>query len=152
MKKNIILIVLCCLLLMGATNDYRFYSASEPVARMEFATLDWVTGEGHAAQTASLNLNGTILRQDVIISSVTANPTVNVSVTNQNSVSLSELNHTNLTDGTNHTFDSISSKSSADADFNPVTVNDTVTVSVDPSADAGGSGQTLTVKVIYYMR
>lgn len=150
--KNIIIISLLCLFLMGASEDLRYYSGSTPVARYEFTTLTWVTGDGHDAQTASLNINGTILRQDIIISSVTANPTVTISVTNQNSVVLTELGHTAIADGTKHTFDSISSKSSPDADFNPVTTNDVITISVDPSADAGGTAQTLTVTVIFYVR
>ena len=133
-------------------SDKRDQGRQYPVGRLEFVQQSWDTGDGHAAKTASLNINGTVYRMDVIISSVTANPTVSITFTNANSIVYgNELDQAALTDGTSHYFDTESSKDD-DADFNPVCMNDYVTVSIDPSVDPGGSDQTLTVDVILYVR
>jgi hypothetical protein len=134
------------------TSDKRVTGLQNPVARLQFEQASWVTGAGHAAVSKTIFVSGTIYRMDVIISSVTANPTVALTFTDDNSVSLAELNQVALADGTNHTFDSVSHKGTADADFNPVTHHGDLSVSIDPSADPGGAAQTLTVDVILYVR
>lgn len=134
-----------------ASLDRRIDGPQFSVARFEFARQSWATGAGDAAKTATLsNINGTIRRIDVLISSVSANPTVNVSITDHNGVSL--VSFSSLADGTKHIKLAESHKSSQDADFNPLPVNGTLTVSIDPSADAGGTDQNLTVDVIIYVR
>lgn len=131
-----------------ADDDKRRFP-TKPIARIEFAQASWATGAGHTAQTDSKIVNGTIKRVDVLISSVTDNPTVNVTITDQNSVEVISLS--TLADGTKHMKLAESHKATQDADFNPVPVNGTLTVSIDPSADPGGTSQTLTVDVILYM-
>lgn len=133
-----------------ATRDKRY--EGESVARYEFAQLSWATGAGHAAKTATLgNVVGMIERVDIIISSVTGNPTVNISFVDQNSVVVLPAMNT-LADGTKHMKLAYSNKGTQDADFNAVPHAGLLTVSADPSADAGGEGQTLTVDVILYVR
>jgi hypothetical protein len=136
---------------MASKSDQRHLGPSKPVATYQITQQSWATGAGHAAKTTDLaNLNGMLERIDIIISSVTDNPTVDVTLTDSNSCTLVSL--TGLADGTKHVKLAYSNKSSPDADFNPIPINDTVTVSIDPSADAGGTAQTLTVDVILYVR
>lgn len=118
------------------------------VGRKDFATLDWVTGEGHAAKTASIeHFTGLCTRIDIVISEVTGNPTVNVSFTDADGVAILPAFNA-LADGTHHVKLAVSHKAVQDADFNPIPFcEDTLTVSVDPSADPGGVAQTLTVSI-----
>ena len=121
------------------------------VEKKAFAQLDWVTDEGHEAQTATLsNIEGIIERVDIIISSVTGNPTTNITITDENSSQI--ISFSTLADGTSHVKYGLS-KGATDCDFNATPVNNTtLTLSADPSADAGGTSQTLTVDVILYLR
>lgn len=131
-------------------SDERVKGRQGPVARLQFNQMTWSGNSDHAAQTEDLYVNGTIVRMDIIINSVTGNPTTTFTFADENSVAFGdELNQATLTDGTNHYFDSRSSKND-DADFNPVTHCGTITVTADPSA-AAGVGQTLTVDVILYL-
>lgn len=105
------------------------------------ATLVWETGDGHAAQELTLeHLVGAMENVVVAISEVTANPTVTVTLSGPEGETLLSL--ATLADGTVHfkqypgDFDSI------------LLAGFPVTLSVDPSADAGGSEQTLTVEVV----
>ena len=145
--KKVVIWLMCCLLVavaLGATIDER-NDGMRPIGKLQFTQLDWATGEGHAAQTTSINnANMLIERIDVLVSSVTANPTVAVTITDENSCTIATL--TGLTDGTNH----VKLATKATADFDAIPVNNTLTISVDPSADAGGVTQTLTVDVILY--
>jgi len=115
-------------------------------------TKTWATGAGHAAKTATFaNLTGKLVEVGLQASSVTGDPDVTVTVTDADSVTLFTSGAQN--DGTNYRFDSESHKGTPDADFNPsYFVNETLTVSIDPSADAGGSNQTLTVTVDLYIQ
>lgn len=130
--------------------DIRRYT----VARYEFDAVDWITDEGHTAQTSTIqNVCGTVYRIDVIISSVTANPTVAITWADQNSVVLvPNALCAALADGTRHYFLAESNKGTQDADFNPFPHNGNITLTIDPSADPGGSAQTLTVQPILYVR
>lgn len=101
-------------------------------------TFVWQTNDGNAAQAVTLNLNGKIKSAVISVSEVTANPTVNVVLTDANSASLLALS--TLADGTVHYKDS--------GDFDEIPIAGNLTITVTPSADAGGSGQTLTVIVI----
>ena len=134
--------------------DQRALSTGSPVARLAAAQQSWATGAGHAAASDTIQfVNGTIYRIDAIISSVTDNPTVAVTFRDQNSVVIiPDALCAALADGTNHIFLAESNKGTPDADFNPLPHSGNVTVSVDPSADPGGAGQTLTVDVILYVR
>lgn len=116
------------------------------IEKRTFAQKSWETGEGHAALTAELaNIQGIIKRIDVLISEVTDNPTVDVTITDENSCTLVTLS--TLADGTKH----VKLATSDSTDFDAIPVCNTLTASIDPSADPGGSAQTLTVTVILYL-
>lgn len=123
--------------------------------KVAFTQLDWITGEGHAAQTETLTkLYGTIVRIDVIISSVTDNPTVAITITDTDNggTIASWTGGSVLADGTHHIMLARSNKATQDANFNEVPLcGDNLTLSADPSADAGGAAQTLTVDVVLYL-
>jgi len=117
-----------------------------------FAQLDWITGEGHAAQTTTLpDVTGKCTRVDIVVSSVTGGPTVSVTITDTDDGG-QYFTVSGKADGTHHILLGDSNKGSPDADFNPFALfGNNLTVSVDPSADAGGADQTLTVDVRLYL-
>jgi len=113
----------------------------KPVSTAVFPTLTWVTSEGHAAKETALRVNMLVERVDIIISSVTGNPTVTVTFANEDgAVVIDATEFATLADGTTH-------MKLAVRDFYAVPVDGTVTCTVDPSADAGGSAQTLSVQI-----
>lgn len=117
--------------------DRRNTDPNQPVWRAR-ATFTWATGDGSTAQTVTLNnMNGVIQAAVISISEVTGNPTVDVTLTDDLSAELAAFS--TLADGTKHYKD--------EGDFNNIPVAGDVIISVDPSADPGGSAQTLTVIV-----
>lgn len=152
MKRTLLTmaVLLTMIFAMGASLDRREY-AQFPVARVECTRVSWATGDGHAAKTTTATVNGIIYRIDVIASEVTANPTLNVTFADQNgTVCIAAQNA--LPDGTANFRNALVNSILVSADFNPVAVAGTITVTVDPSADPGGVAQTLTVDVIFYVR
>lgn len=123
--------------------------------KKSFAALDWVTGEGHTAQTADLtHVTGTIKRIDLEATSVTDNPTFDATLSSVSSAGLlaTLASFSTLADGTLHVKVSESGKGTPDADFNPIPcVDDTLRISLDPSADPGGVTQTLTITVTMFL-
>lgn len=121
------------------------------IQKRSFKQLTWATGAGHAAETDTIGkITGKLVRVNVTISEVTGNPTSNISITDARGVVLAAFN--TLADGTAHIKLAESHKATQDADFNPFPcVAETLTLSVDPSADAGGTNQTLTVDVDLYL-
>ena len=119
--------------------------------KRSFAQLDWVTGEGHTAQTADLEaVNGILHALEIKISSVTDNPTVNVTLSNITDTDFVTTLETfsTLADGTLHIYLRNSKEYDADKDIDGhVFCYDNLRISVDPSADPGGSAQTLAVDV-----
>ena len=112
------------------------------------ATKSWATGEAHAAQSQAINMRGLIVGLSIPISEVTANPTVAVTFRDADgAIIIPDALCATLADGTNHYKVALSHKASPDAEFNPAPVDGPITISIDPSADAGGLAQTLTVKV-----
>jgi hypothetical protein len=119
--------------------DKRDQDFGKPIWRAR-ATFIYQTGDGNAAQALTLkNLNGTIKLMVVSISEVTDNPTVNVSLTDDLSAALVAL--TTLADATVHY------KDADDWAVDELVVAGDLVISVTPSADPGGSGQTLTIIV-----
>jgi hypothetical protein len=114
----------------------------------------WVTSGGHAAATHKWNhCDGLIVGFHAIISGVTGNPTVTITFRDQNSVPvIPDAVGNALADGTIHVKYALSNKNSQDADFNPSPVQGPITISIDPSADPGGSAQTLTVTVRLFIQ
>lgn len=114
----------------------------------------WVTGEGHDAKSqVTGEANGTIVGLTIPISSVTDNPTVKVTFRDADGcIIIPDAAFASLTDGTNHIFFFLSEQGTQDATENPVAVKGKLTVEIDPSADAGGSAQTLTVTVRIFIK
>jgi hypothetical protein len=106
------------------------------------ATFVWQTGDGHAAQQVDVPfINGTIKQVVVNASSVTDNPTLTVSLQGDQSETLYSVG--SLADGTVHC------KKPGDTGFGDIVVcEDALSIIVDPSADPGGTSQTLTVVVV----
>jgi len=121
----------------------------------KFATLDWITGEGHAAQTADIErVTGNLRKLEVKISSVTDNPTVDVTLSDISDTDFvtTLISFSGLADGTLHIYHSRSKEYDADRDVDEMFFNlNDLRISVDPSADPGGSGQTLEVDVKLYL-
>ncbi len=121
--------------------------------KIAFAQQNWITGEGHAAKTATLPGNtGIITRMDVVASSVTDNPTLSVTVTDTTNGGDVIPAIASIPDGTHTIHLARSNKGTPDGDFNEVPIlGDGLTVSIDPSADPGGVTQILTVDVVLYL-
>lgn len=153
MKRNLLTaaIVAAVLLSLGASYDRRDLSRF-PVARVECTQVSWDTGDGHTAQTTTAAINGVIYRIDIIVGNITGNnPTINVSFADDNGVvCLPAMNGLAL--NSKNFKNALVNSIAASADFDPVAVAGTITVTVDPSADPGGTAQTLTVDVIFYIR
>ena len=140
--------------LATASSDERAKGQSAPVARIQTASLSWATGAAHAVQTSTVFVSGTIVRMDVVISTVTGNADLVASITcadDNGGVFGNELDHASLAHSSTHYYDSQSSKND-DGNFNPVAHYGDITVTVDPNEDTGGTAQTLTVTVIFYVR
>lgn len=114
----------------------------------------WATGDGHAKKSqTTTEANGTIVGLTIPISEVTDNPTVAVTFRDADGcVIIPDAAFAALADGTNHIFFFLSEKGTPDATENPVAIRGPLTVSIDPSADPGGSDQTLTVTVRIFIR
>lgn len=123
--------------------------------KISFPALDWVTTEGHAAQTADLTgVTGILHMIEIKISSVTANPTVTVTLTDRTDTAITAVleTFTAIADGTLHRYLRLPKEFDADLDIDGhVFVNNDLRISVDPSADPGGVTQTLTVTVTLYL-
>ena len=114
----------------------------------------WATGDGHAAKSQITGeANGTIVGLTIPISSVTDDPTVAVTFRDADDcVIIPDAAFATLADGTKHIFFFLSEQGTQNATENPVPVKGPLTVSIDPSADPGGSAQTLTVTVRIFIR
>ena len=125
-----------------------YYNRSDGVLgrawRSSITQLDWITGEGHAAETETIQANGEIKMICVRISSVTANPTITLTMTDAQGNLV--FTKSGIADGTDYIY--------KPDDFlaidGTILVTEGLIVSVDPSADAGGAAQTLTVDVDIY--
>ncbi|MCK9598585.1 MAG: hypothetical protein M0R06_06050 [Sphaerochaeta sp.] len=114
-------------------------------------TKTWITGAGHAAETQVIGgVSGKLVGVRMWVSEVTGDPDVTVTITDEADLTLFSSGAKN--DATNYRFGTESEKATQDADFDPTYfVNEALTVSIDPSADAGGTAQTLTVIVDVYI-
>ena len=119
-----------------------YYNRDGTLGRAWRASIDqmsWITGAGHAAQTEFLEVNGEVKTMYLRVSAVTANPTITLTLTDPQGNLTFTL--AAIADGTDHIYKQDDFK----AVDGPMIITEGVTVSVDPSADAGGSAQTLTV-------
>lgn len=130
--------------------------------KRKFKQLDWITDEEHDAQTADLEgVNGILHMIEIKITSVTDNPSVDVTLSDitEVDVNVSETDFdttletfSTLADGTLHKFLRMSKEYDANKEIDGhVFCWNNLRISVDPSADPGGSGQTLAVDVTLYL-
>ncbi len=96
-------------------------------------TQTWATGDGHAEQTETVAINGILQKVIMKASSVTGNPTVTLTIDDNgdNEIFTSGAK----ADGATYTF----------SVYEPI--SGIMKIAVDPSADPGGSSQTLTVVI-----
>jgi len=105
-------------------------------------TFVWQTGDEHAAQSITLaNLLGALENVIVVISGVTGNPTVTVTLTDA-ATGAALVTLSAMADGTVHF------KQYPNDFYSVLLAGGDVELTVDPSADAGGEAQTLTVEVV----
>lgn len=121
-----------------------------PVFRRSMTQQSWATGAGHAEKTESVEINGLVEQICIRISSVTANPTVTITVDDDNGNEL--FNSGALADGTNHVLRMANLEDHDDTNYPAFLCAGAMTVGIDPSADAGGVNQTLTVDIDIYGR
>ena len=133
--------------LMSSSNQLLETTEQDDIKEVAFPQVSWATGAGNGAKPTTIyDVNMMLERVDVLISAVTANPTVNITFADDNGVvPIDATNFTTLADGTNHMM--LSTKATADFDAVPITGN--ITATITPSADAGGSAQLLTVQIIF---
>ena len=134
-----------------ASSDRRNDDARFPVARFEFAT-EVMPAIGTTAQTETLdNINGTIEALEIVIADTTDGVTFTVAITSATGATL--FSEAALADNQTHYKVALSNKASQDADFNPVPISSTLTVTVTPSASPDAAGNnTVDVQVILYVR
>ena len=136
-----------------SSSDQRV-TGQHKVARIQTDQVTWITGAGHAAQSETVFISGTIYRMDVVIPAVTGNADLTVAITcadDNGCVFGNELDHAAQAHGVTNYFDSESS-TDGDGNFNPVTHHGNIVVTMDPNEDTGGTAQTLAVDVIFYVR
>ena len=130
---------------MSSNTDKRGLNLGYTIARYSIDQLSWITGAGHAAQTETIEMFGMCEAIGIRISSVTDNPTVTITFTDENG---NEIYNTGaLADGTNYYY--------TPSEFLPTAEKfpmwGDMVISADPSADAGGVAQTLTVDVDIFL-
>ena len=122
----------------------------------KFNALDWVTGEGNAAQTTDIErVSGNLRKVEVKIPAVTGNADLTATVV------ISDISDTDyvttlatfsaLAHSTLHIFHSRTKEYDADADFDEILLDlNDLRITVTPNEDVGGTAQTLTVNVKLY--
>lgn len=122
-----------------ATFDRRT-RGNAPVWEHSITQMTWATGAGHAAQTETVPINGIIKEIVFDVSEVTGDPDVVFSIQDADG---NEFYTVTTNDGT-------TTKNYVTTHFaeGQLSFAKGFIVSADPSADAGGAAQTLTVDVI----
>lgn len=136
-----------------ASEDKRHWDKRFPVARYEFATQTFPPALDDDLAPTLTNLCGTIKAIEILISETEDGIDYDFSLTDENAaVVFAELN---IAHASQNWRDSESGKAGPDADFNPIPVNGTLTMTISPSAppDAGLVLEHIaTVQVILYMK
>lgn len=117
-------------------------------------TQTWITGEGHAVKSHTTgNRFGLIVGVGITISSVTGAPNSAITFRDADGQTIIPDALCAVVAHNTKTFLlALSHKAVQDANFNPAPVSGPITVAIDPSADAGGAAQTLTVKVRLFIQ
>lgn len=135
-----------------ASEDKRHWDKRFPIARYEFATQTFPPTLIAALAPTLANICGTIKAIEILIAETEDAINYGFSLTDENAdVIFSEavIGH-----NTQNWRDSESGKAAPDADFNPIPVNGTLTMTITPDnkPDAGEVGDHIaTVQVILYM-
>ena len=118
---------------MAVTSKLAGPSFQDAPAWERIVTQTWATGDGHAEQSETVAINGILEKVILKASSVTGDPDVTLTIDDggDNEIFNSEAKD----DGATYTF----------SVYEPI--SGIMKIAVDPSADAGGSSQTLTVVI-----
>ena len=118
-----------------------------PIARYEFGQQSWASGET-TATTEDITICGTIIAITVEINDNTGNRTLTLALADADSAAL--YSKAAIPEAATTPYDAESSKSTPDADFNPIPVNGVITGTFTPSGDPSTSG--MTADVTLYVR
>jgi hypothetical protein len=118
-----------------------------PIARYEFSQQSWASGVT-TATTEDIVICGTIIAISVEINDNTGNRTLTLALADADSAAL--YSQAGIPENATTWYDAESSKSTPDANFNPIPVNGTITGTFTPSGDPGSGG--MTADVTLYVR
>jgi len=130
---------------MASVVDKRGLNLGDSIAVYSADQASWLTGAGYAISEEVIEMYGMVRAIAIRISSVTANPTVVVTLTDANGNEI--YNSGSIADGTDYHYTPTEFLPTAEA----FPVGGDITVGITPSADAGGTGQELTVDVDIYL-
>ena len=130
---------------MAAVVDKRGLNLGYTIAKYSIDQVLWETSDGHTAQTETIEMFGMVEAVGIRISSVTDGPTTIITFTDANGNEV--YNTGSLADGTKYFY--TPSEFLPTAEKFPVWGD--MVISVDPSADPGGSNQELTVDVDIFL-
>lgn len=143
-----VVIVFCVIILISisivdgaSVVDKRGMNLGYTIAKYSIDQVSWITGAGNAEQTETIEMFGMVEAIGIRISSVTDDPDITIKFTDSNGNEI--YNTTALNDGTNYYYTPLEFLPTAEK----FPVWGDITISVTPSADAGGSNQTLTVDI-----
>ncbi len=118
---------------MAVTSKLAGPSFSDAPVWKRIVTQTWATGDEHAEQSQTVPINGILQKIILKASSVTGNPTVTLTIDDN---------------GDNEIFTSGAKADGATYTFSVYeSISGIMKIAVDPSADPGGSSQTLTVVI-----
>ena len=118
---------------MAVTSTLAGPSFSDAPVWERIVTQTWATGDGHAEQSETVAINGILEKVILKASSVTGDPDVTLTIDDGGDNEI--FNSGAKDDGATYTF----------SVYEPI--GGIMKIAVDPSADPGGSSQTLTVVI-----
>ncbi len=118
---------------MAVTSTLAGPSFSDAPVWERIVTQTWATGDGHAEQSETVAINGILQKIILKASSVTGDPDVTLTIDDGGDNEI--FNSGAKDDGATYTF----------SVYEPI--SGIMKIAVDPSADPGGSSQTLTVVI-----
>ncbi len=116
---------------MAVTSNLAGPSFPDAPVWERIVTQTWATGDGHAEQSQTVAINGILEKVILKASSVTGDPDVTLTIDDSGDNEI--FNSGAKDDGATYTF----------SVYEPI--SGIMKIAVDPSADPGGSSQTLTV-------
>ncbi len=132
---------------MATIVDRRHEGKKFRIAKYGFSQQSWASGES-SALTESLNIIGTIIGISVEINNNDGDATLTLALADADGAAL--YSKASIPEDATTRYESESSKSTPDADFNPIPVCGAITATFTPSGNPGSSG--MTADVILYVR